>query len=356
MIYDYVVVGSGLAGLIVANRLSQETKKVLLIESTDQVGGWLTRPHLGFVPGTDSALSTIQSLEDLINIKIHGDIEESTPLTFDGGEFKPFLGFGDKTPEFYDEISYFCSNTRLQLKLKPNEWIHRLTQTFQGTVVTRSIVTKFLVENGRVQSVLINGTKKVAAHQFVFCGDVKDLERLIPQDFNGSKTRNKISKTKTWTRATLVIDHGFQVTPETGLHILMGTAQDEIVTCVGQFYENQSTWVTFVSDEEAEDPEITAQALKRIKRQIKRAYPDSLPETIVEKIVVQSGFGGHFDVKLNANQSWPDLENLWMGSSTFNKDRNLVGALKQSLLTLAALGFSVESAPATQLPPEEITP
>jgi hypothetical protein len=139
------------------------------------------------------------------------------------------------------------------------------------------------------------------------------------------------------------------VTETAQLHILMGTAQDEIVTCVGKFENNQSLWTTFVADEEAEDPEVTAQSLKRINRQIKRAYPDSFPDGHTEKIVVQSGFGGHFDLKLNANQTWPDLENLWMGSAAFQIDRNLLGALKQSWLVLASLGFSVAESSTTEI-------
>jgi NAD(P)-binding Rossmann-like domain len=345
MVYDYVVVGSGLSGLIIANRLSQETSKVLLLEASDQIGGWLTRTHFSFVPGSDSAVSSIQSLETLLGLKIHGDVVESSPLTFDSGEFKTFLGFGERTPEFYDEMSYFCSSTELNLKLRPSEWIQQLQKGFQGQIATRSIVTKFIVENGVVTTALVNGTKKIQGKQFIYCGDVKFLERLIPEDFNPSKVRNKISKTKTWTRASLVINHGHVVTDKSDLHILIGTAQDEVVTCVGRFDGTQSNWLTFVSDEEAEDPEITAHALKRIKRQIKRAYPESLPETATEKIVVQSGFGGHYDIKLNANQSWPELENLWMGASNFNRERNIIGGLKQAFLVLGALGFSIENSP-----------
>lgn len=349
MIYDYVVVGSGLTGLIIANRLSQETDKVLLLESGDHAGGWLCRPHLPFYPASESSTRSLQNLENLLGMKIFGDATESMPVTFDSGEFKPFMGFGDKAPDFYDEVAFYCAPQMLQLKLTPTEWIAQLINNFKGTVATKSIVTRFQVENGQVQNVLVNGTKKIQGRNFIFCGDIKDLERLIPHDFNGPKVRTKISKTKTWSRVTLIIDHKTKVTDSEQLHILMGTAQDEIVTCVGKFNNNQSLWTTFVADEEAEDPEITAHALKRVKRQIKRAYPDSFPEGITEKIVVQSGFGGHFDIKLNANQTWPDLENLWMGSAAFQVDRNLIGALKQSWLVLASLGFSVSENFSTEI-------
>jgi len=354
MIYDYVVVGSGLTGLIIANRLSQETDKVLLLESSDQVGGWLSKPHLPFYPSTESSIRALQNLENLLGLKIIGDTVESMPITFDSGELKPFMGFGDKAPDFYDEVAFYCAPQSTQLKLNPSDWISQLEKSFKGTIATKSIVTRFQVENNQVQNVLVNGTKKIQGRNFIFCGDIKDLERLIPHDFNGPKIRTKISKTKTWSRVTLVIDHKTEVTNSDQLHILIGSAQDEVVTCVGKFENNQSLWTTFVADEEAEDPEITAQALKRIKRQIKRAYPDSFPDGISEKIVVQSGFGGHFDIKLNANQTWTDLENLWMGSAGFQTDRNLIGALKQSWLVLASLGFSINDNITSEIP--EISP
>lgn len=342
-VFDYVVIGSGLSGLSVATKLSQETSKVLLLDSADLMGGWLKKPHLAAIPYSNSSESALLFLEDITGIKIIGDVAEMQPLTFDDGQLKNFLGFGEKTPEFYDEISYYCSSKFFELKAEPAQWIQRLEQNFNGTFLPRSIVTKFVVENGQVQHLLINGTKKVLGHNYIFCGEVKSLNRLLPQDFIPSKMQTKISKTKTWTRATLQIEHESLVTESSAFHVLIGTSQEEIVTCVGQFHGTKSTWMTFVSDEEAEDAEITGQALKRIKRQIKRAYPDSLNEKTLERICVQPGFGGHFDLKLNSNQSWPEIENLWISSGTLQKNRNIIGALNQSQLVLAALGFGTVS-------------
>lgn len=338
-IYDYVIIGSGLSGLSIATRLSQETDKVLLLDTAELAGGWLRKPHLASVPATPSAESGLLFLEDLTGIKIMGDVLDVPPVTFEEGALKSFMGFGEKTPEFYDELAYYCSSSFYDLKASPAIWINRLLERFKGTFAARSIVTKFVVENGKIQHLLVNGTKKIQGHNFIYCGDVKSLNRLMPTDFVPNRVQSKISKTKTWTRATLQIDHEARVTENPAYHVLIGSAQEEVVICVGQFQENISTWMTFVADEEAEDAEIVGQALKRIKRQIKRAYPDSLNEKTLERISVQPNFGGNFDLKLNANQSWPDLENLWIGSSTIQKARNIVGALNQSQLVLASLGF-----------------
>ncbi len=339
-IYDYVVIGSGLSGLSIATRLSQETSRVLLLDAAEVAGGWLRKPHLAAVPATPSAEKGLLFLEDLTGIKITGPIKELSPVTYDEGMFKSFMGFGEKTPEFYDEMAYYCSSQYFELKAHPTIWIQRLLEKFKGTFAPRSIVTKFVAENGRIQHVLVNGTKKVQGHNFIYCGDVKSLNRLMPTDLIPNKLQTKITKTKTWTRATLQLDHEAGVTENSAYHVLIGSSQDEIVTCVGQFQGTTSTWMTFVPDEEAEDAEVVGQALKRIKKQIKRAYPDSLNEKTLEKISVQPNFGGSFDLKLNANQSWPDLENMWIGSSTIQDSRNIVGALNQAQLVLASLGFS----------------
>ncbi len=345
-IFDFVVIGSGLSGLSIASKLSQETEKVLLLDSAEVAGGWLRKPHLAAVPVTLSGENGLTFLEELTSIKIAGASREIPPLTFEDGVLKTFMGFGEKAPEFYEELAYYCSSEYFELKALPSIWIQRLLENFKGTFAPRSIVTKFIVENGKVQNLLINGTKKVYGHNFIYCGDVKSLNRLLPTDFIPTRLQTKISKTKTWTRATLQLDHESPVTESSAFHILNGTSQDEIVTCVGQFQGSTSTWTTFVPDEEAEDAEIIGQALKRIKRQIKRAYPDSLTEKTLEKISVQPNFGGSFDMKLNANQSWPELENLWIGSSSIQKSKNIVGALNQAQLILSALGF-----PSTNLHP-----
>ena len=65
-IYDYIIIGSGLTGLTIAQKLSKETKNVLVLESLDDTGGANKAASLAgqtinnglrFYPATDSALS-----------------------------------------------------------------------------------------------------------------------------------------------------------------------------------------------------------------------------------------------------------------------------------------------------------
>jgi hypothetical protein len=134
------------------------------------------------------------------------------------------------------------------------------------------------------------------------------------------------------------------------MHILNGTTEDEIGPCVGRFSPavtegehtlQASQWMTFIEDEVTEDSEVVGAALKKIKRQIKRAYPEALESIKLERIVVAPQIAGDGELKLNGNQSLPGLNNLWVASGPVNAQKNLIGALAQANLVMAALGFDV---------------
>ena len=103
-----------------------------------------------------------------------------------------------------------------------------------------------------------------------------------------------------------------------------------------------SQWMTFIEQEATDDSEVVGLALKKIKRQIKRAYPEALDGLKLERIFVSPFIAGNGDLKLSANQTIPELENLWIASATLNEQKNLVGSLLQAEMTVAALGFKVE--------------
>ncbi len=97
-----------------------------------------------------------------------------------------------------------------------------------------------------------------------------------------------------------------------------------------------------MDDELSDDSEITAHALKKMKRQIKRAHPLAMENTISERIFVYSNYAGEGVLKVSENQTVGGLENLWIASPTINANKNLVGAIKQAELVFSSLGFTVD--------------
>lgn len=362
-VYDYAVIGSGLTGLFVAAALSRFTQNIALLESGDVPGGMnrpikfptgVTNNGLRYVPDTESARSALMGLENVLGLKIIGESVEDLPVTYGSGNFKSFLGFGENPPAFYEELNYFTSAKNIHLKLEPYAWTQLLFEKFKGEFLPRSYVTKFHAVNEEVTQVTINGSKTLSAQNFIFCGSVKDLALLLPEDALNARARQKLAKNLYWTGLCLDICHGQPVTESTSMHVLNGTTDDEIGPCVGRFmpvFEDgesklqASQWMTFIEEEVTEDSEVVAASLKKIKRQIKRAFPEALENLKLERIIVAPLLAGNGEIKLSANQTLPSLSNLWIGSATVNPQKNLVGALLQAALVVSALGFDIQAAP-----------
>lgn len=362
-IYDYAIIGSGLTGLSIAAALSRETDNIALIEASDVAFGSNKKVHfptgplnngLRFVPDSVLAEKALRFLENLLNKKIVTDVTEEAPITYESGTFKTFLGFGDTPPAFYEELAYFTSAKRQDLALEPYEWTQELMNLFKGDFLPRSYVTKFQQEGERVTQVTVNGSKTIQAHNFIFTGSVRDLALLLPEEALSARARSKLSKNTYWTGLCLDLSHGKEISSSTAMHVLNGTTQDEIGPCVGRFLPSVDTesgrmqtsqWMTFIEFEVTEDSEVVGTALKKIKRQLKRAYPESLDDLKQERIFVTPIMAGTGDLKLNANKTLPGLENLWIASASLNEQKNLIGALLQAEIMTASLGFQVTENP-----------
>lgn len=360
-IYDYAIIGSGLTGLSIAAALSRETKNIALIEAADVAFGanrkvnmptGPTNNGLRFVPDSVLAEKSLRFLETLLGTSVIADISEEAPITYEAGGFKTFLGFGDNPPPFYEELAYLTSSKRIDLSSQPYEWTQMLFEQFKGDFMPRSHVTKFHQEGERVSHVTINGSKTLHAQNFIFAGHVKDLALLLPEEALSARAKGKLAKNTYWTALCIDFCHNKEVTTSTAMHVLNGTTQDEIGPCAGRFTPatevdgekmQVSQWMTFISHEETDDSEVVGMALKKIKRQIKRAYPEALDGLKLERIFVSPLIAGNGDLKLSANMTIPNLENLWVASATLNEQKNLVGSLLQAEMTVASLGFKVEA-------------
>jgi hypothetical protein len=355
-VYDYAIIGSGLAGLCVANALSRITSNVVLIESADTFGGLnrsIQTPFgavnngLRYLPDTELSQKAIAFLEMLLMSSLSPESTEAPAMTYEAGGLRPFVGFGNNPPPFYDEISYFNYPRALKTKLEPHEWTQVLFSHFTGEFMPRSYVTKFHAEGERITHLTVNGQKNIQALNFVYCGPVKSLKQLLPEGALSAKAQAKMSKNQFWTAVGMDLLHSHKVTDLTNMHILNGTTQDEFGPCVGNFHPasevnaetlQYSQWLTFLEDEEAEDTELVGAALKKIKRQIKRVYPDALENLKFERILVVPSYSGNGELKLSANQTIPNLENLWVGSAQMSQQKNLLGALLQAEMITSAMG------------------
>lgn len=358
--YDYVIVGGGLSGLLMAASLSRFTENIALLEGQDTFGGFNrsiqfpTGPinnGLRFVPASQSSESALLFLENLLGLKIIGETLDVHPQTYDSGHMKNFLGFGDHPPEFYEEFQYFLASQKTTLKVEPSQWPTLLFNEFKGDYLPRSYVTKFLSENEHITGVMVNGAKIIHAENVIYCGSIKDLAILLPEEAVSVRARQRLSKSPYWTALCIDLCHSHAVTENPLTHVLNGTTQDEIGPCVGTFLpavtlENGETlqasqWLTFIDEESTEDTEVVGHALKKIKRQIKRAYPEAMDNLKSERILVAPMLGGNGEIKLNADQSLPHLPNLWIASGPANPVKNLLGALLQAQMVITALGFEI---------------
>ena len=360
-IYDYIIIGSGLTGLTIAKKISQETDNLLVLEAQDQVGGDNRKVKLAdqninnglrFMPATDSSEKAITFLEDLIGQKIIGEKTENLVETYEASGFKKFVGFGDKSPEFYEQLSYFLQQNEYSLNLQPYDWTAQLAQSLESKIQRRSIVTRFGFEGldsekPKLTHVLVNGTKTIYARNFIYAGPVKDLQLLIPDDVFSARAKAKLKKSESWQAVCLDLAHA-HVIEKSNLHLLNGTTDDDIGPCVGRFLAKPagaelqiSQWLSFIDSESAEDTENIGLVLKKIKRQIKRAYPEAADSIKSERIFVSPALSGA-DLKLNSNLTFPKVENLWISSSQASPFQNLLASVMQARLTLSSLGF-VES-------------
>lgn len=357
-IYDYIIIGSGLTGLTIAKKISQETDNILVLEAQDVTGGsnhpaalnnTTINNGLRFFPASDASEKALSFLEDLLGTSLLNSKIENTVKTYEASGFKKFVGFGEKSPEFYEQLQYFLSNEELTLAQNPYKWTHELSESLQDKIQKKSIVTKFGFENldsekPNLTHVIVNGSKQLFAHNFIFSGPVKELALLVPDDILNVRAKAKLKKSTAWQGVCLDLFHTTTL-DKSNLFLLDGTTDDDLGPCIGRFLtptegaEGQiSQWMSFIDSEAAEDTENIGLVLKKMKRQIKRAFPEVADSIKKERISVSPILSGS-DLKLNANGTLPKVQNLWIASSQTSVYQNLLGSLMQAQFILSSLGF-----------------
>jgi hypothetical protein len=349
-VYDVVVIGAGLAGLITAAALLRKGLDVCVLESTEFAGGHsrlvysplaLVDNGIKFFPERDSSFEALGLLNQLLAQPLEYVGIENGPVTYQNGEIKPFVGFGKEAPTFHRELSYFLDPRRLELSKSLGKVVAELNALIGERLFTGYTVTKYLGNEGKISSVMVNGQRQINGREFVHASSPKFLASLLVDELLSSRAKQKIAKADYWTILGLDLFHNGPVSERTELHLLNGTTQDEIGPCVGLFHGalpsektgelmQHSQWMTFVEQEDSEDPEVIGAALKKIKRQLKRAYPEIFEKLHSERIIVAPLMEAELELKFEKSGAFAGIENLWLAHGTASQELNLVGTIKQA--------------------------
>ncbi len=332
--WDVIVVGGGLSGWLTARSLSQRGQKVAIVESASKMGG--TTQSFGVIPESKENRSALAFMESATNLLIAGDTLENPPVSFEKGALSPFVGFGETPPPEVDEVSWYAQFSRIELLHPVQEWLEALQKDFSGDSFIKSQVTHFNIEGGKVISVEINGDKTLAADRFVFAGHPQDFPHLCAfkesDQHLAPKFVQKLSRGQLWTAVSLQLTHAESVTTEKGMHVLMGGGETAKV-CIGLFNGNHSQWMTFLTSDES-DEDLTATALREVKRQMKRVYPHALENLAWEKIIVSPRSHGQIPMKDDRGSHVPGIENIWLVSGLLHPSRNIPGVIERVRLVL----------------------
>jgi hypothetical protein len=344
--FDSIVIGGGLSGLIIAHQLEATGRKVALVDALDVLGG-NSRPSksaigqtdhgLKFFPATPAALENLQWLETVLGESIGIQELDAPPITYDSGKFQPFVGFGEFTPEAAAELNYFAAPKQLITEKTPKDWVTRLSESFTGDIFLQSHVTSLQYDDSFIIEATVNGTKKLSAREYIFCAAPNALGAILPENIPSSRQRLRLLKGKFFTSVYLDLVHAKPITESRQLHMLKGANEEPLagvfrpaVTREDGTTVQQSQWVTFIRADLTDDPEETANALKNIKRQVKRIYETAFEGLISERILLNPSSHGELEGMLAEDARWPKIDNLWVASNFFNPNRNLVGTLDQA--------------------------
>lgn len=359
MHYEFVVIGGGLAGLSIAKKLSSESAKVLLLEGLESLEGSLRSVStpagpiangLRLLPVEAEFIKGLEFLESLLTSPLEYSRYDVETLTYEAGGFRPFIGFGDRPPRFLEQITPFLGKPLFRAQPRVENWSSMLASSMNCDVQTRSYATRFEVVDGKVKCVWINGQKKITADQFIFTGPLAQLKNLIANEVWSPKTISRYAKIKFWTMVGLDFVHAETLAQEEQLYILDGTTADELGPCLGQFQapaedgSQISQWFTYLEDEEAEDSEVLAHALKKAKRQIKRAFPTAFDNLKFDRVCVFPSYcadfpGAHHGGHGNRSNFLPEIENLHFANGQLSALPGPCGALDRARFILKNLGF-----------------
>lgn len=287
--YDHVIIGYNLASLSFAYELSKKGLQFCVVDSR----------HLN-----GSGTKVISSIESLVATRIpfnspfstehlsaspFGEVElrESTPITYDKGDFKSFLGFGKEKILAEEAVTPFCNTQNSHPQLQPEEYWQKALTEVESHLFLDQQITGIEHENSEITSVTLNAKTTLSGSHFYFFEQFSFLFEQLGSEMK--KQASQFAKPSWYSSVNLIIHHNEE--PESyeldQLYLLMGSKNQP---CLGQFSRINghliSRWESFIPAELTPDSETTGAAYKEIKKQIKRAFNQDSPSLGAEHILL----------------------------------------------------------------------
>ncbi len=310
---EYLVVGGGLVGLSIFEKLQADGKEAILIEKSGELGGSLMRPNTeeGF-----SLESLIWTQEKNLNLfKYDTDFSETLCIGKKG--LMPFMGFGEEKVPALEAIDIFASTetqivTGLQNPVLPENLVKK---SFLHTQITSISKTP---ESEIYNLFELNGKSFLEANNIIWTAPVQELDEILPKEEFGS-LRQKIKKSKHFD----VITAKFEVSKEeigefkNNKFIFMGEEQTPWLGC--STTDNQMTFISFYDSALTSDHDFIRKHLKTLKRRLHKAFPEAFDEEITkgsskEKITLHRSAISSFNP---SKKDWclKELSNFYLLSS-----------------------------------------
>lgn len=339
--HDVLILGSNLENLLLAECLHQMGRQVCLLEPSERICpihrplhgiGTVLPPDLSWIPYNQETLENFNWLKALLQSNEPIEYLETSPLHFDSGKFKSFVGFGDRQFASHDEMSFYLTPSVMITPLALSNIAEQLSEKWLPQIQVRKQATQFLIKDGRMQGVVINGEDTWTANDFIASASPSDLLELIPTDSIEGKHRTRIAKATTWTTISLHLQHQSPVSMERGLHLLYGSGSD-FEPALGRFWpvsedgHQFSVWMTWVPKELSQDTDSLGQAIKNLKRQIKRPFENAFENLRDEKLVTREENHGHMSLKTKDAFRLPEISNLTLTHPLLSHLKGPVAAL-----------------------------
>ncbi len=324
--YDVTFIGSNLSQLFMAYHLRKTGLKVAIITEDDKLGGSSRliqyKGHffdqcVQFSPFHEDGFQNISELFTNWCEELHHSESEMIWQTYDSGKTQEFVGFGNEKPESFDALeSTLAQKVYNNYNYSPGQWAHRFENVDLGDIYTLQMVTKLEVEDGQISSFILNGAKNYTTTAVVYGNSLKEIKRLFHHDDLGSKLISKFAKIPAWAAVHMFLVHDSLPEKLDYSYLLKGSKTEP---CLGRFFQEQredqvfniSRWVSYIPYDLADDDETAGQALRDIKKQIKRAFPELHEGIQFERIYLEPN-ALSFVEKLVSGYKINKINNLWV--------------------------------------------